>query len=78
MRKAYFIELKGRHIEKAIPQLESGYNLFRSELAGYDFYFRIVVSKVRTLGLQDNAFRKFKDKWGSHLRYETENMEDIL
>ncbi len=77
-KKAYFIELKGRHIEEAIPQLESGYDLFRSELAGYEFYFRIVSSKVRTLSLQGNVFRRFRDKWGSRLKYKTEILEETL
>lgn len=47
-------------------------------LAGYRYDFRIVASKVRTLDLRKNAFRKFKDKWGSHLQYKVELMEETL
>ena len=78
VQKAYFIECKGGNIDEAIPQLESGFMLFQPELAGYEFYFRIVSSKVRTLDLQKNTFRKFKDKWGSRLQYKTNMMEETL
>ncbi len=40
LKNAYFIELKGGNIDEAVPQLEAGYQLFRSELTGYKFYFR--------------------------------------
>lgn len=78
VKRAYFIECKGGNIDEAIPQLESGYRMFQSELAGYRYDFRIVASKVRTLDLRKNAFRKFKDKWGSHLQYKVELMEETL
>lgn len=77
-KNAYFIELKGGNIDEAVPQLEAGYQLFRSELTGYKFYFRIVPSKVRTLDLQKNKFRKFKDQWGSRLQYKTDILEETL
>lgn len=78
LKNAYFIELKGGNIDEAVPQLEAGYQLFRSELTGYKFYFRIVPSKVRTLDLQKNKFRKFKDQWGSRLQYKTDILEETL
>lgn len=78
LRNAYFIELKGGNIDDAIPQLEAGYERFRSELGKYNFYFRIVSSKVRTHNVQKNRFRKFKDKWGSHLQYKENILEEKL
>lgn len=78
LKKAYFIELKGGNIDEAVPQLEEGLKLVQSELAGYEFCFRVVSSKVRTLDLQKTAFRKFKDKWGSRLRYKTDFLEETL
>lgn len=78
VKKAYFIELKGGNIDDAIPQLEKGYNKFRSELKGYTYHFRVVSSKVRTHDVRSNKFNKFKDKWGSKLRYKTELLEEPL
>lgn len=78
LKNVYFIELKGGNVDHAIPQLEAGYRLFRSQLTDCDFYFRIVASKVRTLDLRKTAFRKFLDQWGSHLRYKAEYMEESL
>lgn len=78
VKRAYFIELKGGNIDEAIVQLESGFRLFQPELAGYEFHFRIVSSKVRTLDLRKNTFRKFKDKWGSSLQYRTNVFNETL
>ena len=78
VKRAYFIELKGRHIEDAISQLESGYNLFRSELKGYEIHLRIVPSKARTHSLRDPEFRKFKAKWGSRLKCKEEFFKEDL
>lgn len=77
-KKAYFIELKGRKTEEAIPQFEGGLRLCKDELEGYQFYFRIVSSKVRTQSLSSNTFRKFQDKYGSHLAYHTECLEEDI
>lgn len=78
LKNAYFIELKGGNVDEAVPQLEQGYVKFRSELAGYRYYFRIVSSRVRTHDIKKTSFRKFKDKWGSHLKYQTNLMEETL
>ncbi len=78
LKKAYLIELKGSNIGDAIPQLEAGLKLFQSELAQYIFYFRIVQSKARTQAIQDTAFRKFKDKYGSRLQYKTNMLKETL
>ncbi len=78
LKNAYFIELKGGNVDEAVPQLERGYGLFHSELAGYQYYFRIVPSRVRTHDIKKTAFRKFKDKWGSHLQYKSIQMEETL
>lgn len=78
LKKAYFIELKGGNVDGAIPQLEAGAGLFRSELTGYEFYFRIVSSKVRTHDVKNNKFRKFKDKWGNRLICKTDYLEETL
>ena len=78
LKKAYFIELKGGNVDRAVPQLEAGFRLFQAELSGYEFLFRIVSSKVRTHDIQNNKFRKFKDKWGSRLICKTDYLEETL
>lgn len=77
-KNAYFIELKGRNIDEAAAQLTNGAKLFRSELKDYEFFYRIVSSKVRTHDIQKNEFRKFKDACGSRLKYQTNLMEEKL
>ena len=77
-KKAYFIELKGGHIEDAIRQLEKGADICRPELSEYDFYYRIVSSKVRTHNVQKSAYRKFKDRHGSRIKCQTGCMEEVL
>lgn len=78
LKNAYFIELKGGNVAEAVPQLEAGARMFRPELAGYQFYFRIISSKVRTHDVQKNAFRRFKDQYGSRLQYKTDILEETL
>lgn len=76
--RAYFIELKGRNLDEAIPQLENAVRICSRELTGYDYHYRIVASKARTHELKKLDFRKFKDKCGSKLKYCTEYMEETL
>ena len=78
LKKAYFIELKGGNIDEAIPQLENGERLCTAELQGYTFFYRIVPSKVRTHAVTSNKFKKFKDKCGTKLKYQTIKMEETL
>lgn len=78
LKKAYFIELKGRHINDAVPQLENGMRLCESELQGYTFYYRIVSSKTRTHDVQGNTFRKFKEKCGGRLKCKTNYIEENI
>ncbi len=77
-RQAYFIELKGRNIDEAVPQLENAVKICRQELKGYEIYYRIVSSKARTHEIKKLSFRKFQDKCGSKLRYQTGCMEEEL
>ncbi len=66
-KKAYLIELKGGNIDEAIEQLESSEQKCKKELKEYDFFYRIVCSKVRTHKIQSGKFRKFKEKCGKKL-----------
>lgn len=78
LKNAYFIELKGRNIDEAISQLQNAERVCQSELMGYIFYYRIVSSKVRTHDVQKNEFRKFKERCGSRLKYQTNLIEEQL
>lgn len=78
LRRAYLIELKGRNIDEAVPQLQAGKRIVSPELKGYDFYYRIVCSKVNKNDLMKNAFRKFQDACGSRLAYTSVHMEEKL
>lgn len=78
LKKAYFIELKGGNIDEAVPQLQAGERLCRSELKGYGFYYRIVCSKVKTHNVAKNVFRKFERACGSRLKKSTNYMEERL
>lgn len=77
-KNAYLVELKGGNIDHAVPQLEAGEKLCRPMLAGYQFFYRIVCSKVRTHDVQKNSFRKFKDKCGAKLDYNSSCLEETL
>ncbi len=78
LRRAYLIELKGRNIDEAVPQLQAGKRILSPELKGYDFYYRIVCSKVNKNDLMKNTFRKFQDACGSRLDYDSVYMEEKL
>lgn len=78
LKKAYFIELKGSHINNAVPQLENGARLCKPELQEYTFYYRIISSKTRTHDVQSNTFRKFKEKCSGRLTCRTSYMEEDI
>ncbi len=57
-KKAYFIELKGQNVKRAVEQLLAGEALCKDNLEKYEPDYRIVASKSRTHDLQPNNFRK--------------------
>lgn len=77
-KNAYFIELKGSQIDKAIDQLEAGEQKCKQELAGYQFYYRIVCSKARTHKINDCKFRKFKEKHVNTFQMKENFMEETI
>lgn len=78
LKNAYFIELKGGNIHDAVTQLEAGEQICRAELSGYELYYRIICSKVRTHNVQKNVFRKFKEKCGSRLICAENSLEEKM
>ena len=77
-KKAYLIELKGRNIDDAVKQLESGEQKCKAELNGYSFFYRIVCSKAKTHKLQSPKFRKFKEKCGTRLKMKENCLSETL
>lgn len=77
-KKAYFIELKGSQVDKAIDQLEAGEQKCRSELIGYQLFYRIVCSKAKTHQIQNTKFRRFKEKHVNCFQMKENYMEEVL
>lgn len=77
-KKAYFIELKGRNVSEAVEQLEAGKKKVSVELPGYDIYFRIIGSKMRTHELDTPKMRKLKEKYKGKLVYKSIKYEEEI
>ena len=78
--KAYYVELKGQDIQKAIEQLEAAEKIFSLELGeSYKSYFRIVPGKVRAQELNTARYRKLERRMGSdRLRCKALLLEENL
>ena len=61
--KAYIIELKGSDLEKAISQVLTTMNVFKTQLSGYIQLPRIIMRKVPTHEIHGNRYREFKRKF---------------
>ncbi len=61
--RAYFIELKGSDINKAIRQVEETCKLLKSELNGYEMFFRIIY-KSGSHDVRSSSVTKWKQAKG--------------
>ncbi len=78
-QKAYYIELKGRDIKKAVSQLLAGEALCQDSLVNYVSFYRIVASKSLTHNLRPQNYRQLLNKVGTErLKCRTEQMEETL
>lgn len=59
---AYFIKLKGSHIEKAIKQLNASIDKFYPKLSTYKINAWIISSKARTPALRSSHMIKLKQR----------------
>ena len=76
---AYYIELKGSDLVRAVEQVEAGQRLFRGILNEYTSYFRIVTSKTRTQDLNSTRFRHFQRTVGKdRIIVKTNKIEETL
>ena len=78
--KAYYVELKGQDIQKALEQLEAAEVICRAELGkSYTSMFGIVAGKVRSQELKTARYRKIERRMGkSGLRCESNVLEETL
>lgn len=63
-RKAYYIELKGQDVQKAVEQVLAAEKLCSAELKGYLSHYRIIPSKAKTKELQSMSYRRLLEKVG--------------
>ncbi len=59
-RIAYFIELKGSDLNKAIDQIENTINHIANKLKNYEIRIRIILSRTNTTALESSKVKKFK------------------
>jgi hypothetical protein len=59
-KQAFFIELKGSDLTKAISQIKSSIDILKSNLGGYTPHARIVLSAVVKIELMDSRTAAFK------------------
>ena len=75
--KAYFIELKGSDISHAIKQIEATVAMFRNELSGYIFLFRIIY-RTGSHSIHDRRITEWKKKYrGKQIIRQGSYEEDI-
>ena len=62
-KKAFFIELKGSDISRAIKQVTRSIDFLQSRLKGFDVFARIVLRRDNTTKLSiDNKVKKLQEK----------------
>ena len=78
-RKAYYIELKGKDVKKAVDQVLAGEKLCREELQGYLSYYRIVTSRSPTHNNAPKNLRNLQDRYGTkRVICKTRKIEEVL
>ena len=60
-KRAYYIELKGSDLEKAIQQIEATVQMFQTSLSGYTTYRRIIYFSGTT-DIRGSAVQRWKAK----------------
>ena len=79
--KAFFVELKGQDLLKAIKQLDSSITMLSSHLEKHEINARVVLTKANTPDLRSSELIKFKKrikKLGGNLKYGTRKMVESV
>lgn len=74
---AYFIELKGTQVEKAIKQIEATINEIKGSIPQYSIYRRIVTSRG-THSIQRSSLVSWKNKYQFSAKVGTSPMEEAI
>lgn len=80
-KRAYFIELKGSDILHAIEQIDKSIDSLKSNLAGFAFFARIVLTKVSTIDLKSTKLVKLEKRLKSldgNLKKQTRLLKEIV
>ena len=76
-KRAYYIELKGSDIEKAIQQIENSIRLLHSGIQDYRVYPRIIYHS-RTLDTQGSKAQKWKIKYRGKAIIHSRKLEENI
>lgn len=76
-KTAYFIELKGTQVEKAIKQIETTINEIKGSIPQYVIYRRIVTS-CGTHSLQYESLTRWKKKFKASAKAGTSPMDEAI
>ncbi len=74
---AYYIELKGSDINKAISQIENTISMLHREIVNYAIYRRIVY-RTGSHDVRGPQVLRWKKKYGSSIRIESREMTDSI
>lgn len=77
-KKAYYIELKGQNIQKAVEQVLAAERLCADDLKGYLSHYRIIPSKAKTQELHSTVYRRLLSKVGSRLICKSVQLTETL
>ena len=75
--KAYYIELKGSDVEKAISQIENSIRLLHEEIRDYTILPRIVYHS-RTHDIQGNTVMRWKAKYSGRAIIRSRRIEENI
>lgn len=84
-RAAYFLELKGSDLFKAISQLDASLDrllpTLKSSMPGVSVHARIAISRVNKADLKDSKYKKFEKKirfYGGTLKQQSQKFIERL
>ena len=78
-KKAYYIELKGKDVKRAVDQVLAGERICKRELVDYMSFFRVVTSKTPTHKNMPKNLRNLKDRYGvNRVLCKTRLIEETL
>ena len=77
-KRAYFIELKGSDVQRAIEQMETTRSMTRDSFRGYDVFYRIVFRRVTHRIMNSPQFVKARQRYGHKIRIGSEEIVESI